>query len=89
VTWTRKLDHRTRAALELGSQIGATEVLVGLDRPLTADIRRELEAAGLQFLTRDGSVIAGRVPDLASLRQVAEVESVREIQMSQLLRGEE
>jgi hypothetical protein len=64
-------------------------VLVGLDRPLTAYIRRELEAAGLQFLTRDGSVIAGRVPDLASLRRVAEVESVREIQMSRLLWGEE
>jgi hypothetical protein len=87
-SWDRKLDARTRSTLEAGEAGGPWELLVGLAAPVTPDQVRELEAAGLEPYSRAGTVISGRVADLAALRRVLDAGFVRHAELARPLHQE-
>jgi hypothetical protein len=87
-TWERKLDARTRSALEADAAGGPWELVIGLAAAVTPDQLRELEAAGLALYSRSGTVISGRVEDQAALRRVLEAGFVRRAELARPLHQE-
>lgn len=86
--WRLKLDPRTRAALEDDPPAGPVEVVLGLAHPLTADQRRQLEAAGLHVHSGAGRIVSGRVASLDALARVADTDLVRRVEVSRPMHQE-
>ena len=84
-----KLDPRARATVDDGGPDYPVDVLVALQEPLTAAVRHELETAGLTRLSGSGTVVAGHVPDRATLDRLLAVEAVRQVELPRPLSGED
>ena len=87
--WSDKLDSRARAALDSGSLQGPIEVLISVAAPPTTAQHAELEASGLLLWSSGGTLLGGRVDDVAALENVAQLDFVRQIELSRQFYAED
>lgn len=84
--WGEKFDPYSRMQVEDGLPAAGVEVTVRLKG---ADAEaREVERAGLRLHAQVGEILVGHVASAADLKQIAELDCVREVQVSRPLYGE-
>lgn len=84
--WGKKLDPHSRMRLEEGLPAEGVEVTVRLAQ--TEATAGRVEQAGLELHAQVGDILVGHVSGEAELRRIAELDCVREVQLSRPLYAE-
>ena len=82
--WGQKLDPYSRLQLDEGLPAAGIDVTVRLDSS-NAAAAREVEGAGLEVHAQVGDIVVGHVANATDLGQIAELDCVREVQLSRPL----